>query len=355
MRRIVGVLAAALATIALGAGRADAHAAGNTPASNYVSRVTSVEPAATTFAVQTIEAGARLEVRWKAGPELAIADYDGHPYLRVGPDGVFENQQSNAVYLNATRTGGGRIPDGLNPAGPPDWRQISEQPVARFHDHRAHYMGSEPPPQVRAARGQPHLVQTNTVEITQGGMTHVVTVAVRWKPGPSPLPLLGLAAFVAVAAAAVIVRLARRERHQGALAGLAGLLIVLVAVDAVHLFGIAFGVRGGSALGRVLSIGWASLAAWLVVGASIVFLRRGKLDALYVCVFAAGVITLVGGLSDLSVLSSSSVPFAFANGVARLAISFTLALGVAAMVTGVILTGSPAGRPRPPEPVREVH
>jgi hypothetical protein len=344
MNRLLRFVVAAVSLVCLTASRADAHAAGNTPASNYVSRVISVKPATTTFTVKTIEAGARLEVRWKSGPELAIADYDGYPYLRVGPQGVFENQQSNAVYLNATRSGGGRIPDGLNPAGPPEWKKISDGTVARFHDHRAHYMGTEPPPEVRAAKNRPHLVQRNDVEITQGGTTHVVDVEVRWKPGPSPFPLLAVASIVAVASLALVVVNAKAGRARSAIGVFSALLVVLVVVDAVHLFGIAFGVRGGSGLSRVLSIGWASLAAWAVVGVSIALLLRQKFDALYACVFAAGVITLVGGLSDISVLSSSSVPFAFANGVARMSISLTLALGIAAIVAGVLLTGSPIGQ-----------
>ncbi len=336
------MLAVALTLVGVGANRAEAHAAGNTPASNYVSRVTSTKPPTKTFSAQTIEAGARLEVQWRSGSELQIADYDGYPYLRVGPEGVFENRQSNAAYLNATRSGGGNIPDGLNPAGPPQWRQISAGHVARFHDHRAHYMGSEPPPQVRSARNRSHLVQRNDVEIVQGAVTHTVTVEVRWKPSSSPIPLLALAGLLGVTATVAVVAAVRQGRRAAALAGFTAMLLSLVVVDAIHLFGIAFGVRGGSGFGRAVSIGWPSILAWIAVAASVILLRSGNPDALYACVFSAGVITLVGGLSDLSVLSSSSVPFAFANIVARLAISFTLALGVAAIATGVILTGSPA-------------
>ena len=119
----------------------------------------------------------------------------------------------------------------------------------------------------------------------------------------------------------------------------------LVVVDAVHLLGIAFGVKGGSGLGRVVSIGWVSVAAWIIALLTIVALRRHRLDALYVAVFAAGIVTLVGGLSDLGVLSSSSLPFAFSNGVARASIALTLGIGIATVISGVMLTGN-LGRAR---------
>ena len=108
---------------------ASAHSAANTPASNYVSNISSIAPQATTFTVQVIEAGSRLELRWRSGDVVVVPDYDGYPYLRIGSKGVEENQQSNAVYLNRSRLGSTTIPDGLKPDGPPEWKRISTEPV----------------------------------------------------------------------------------------------------------------------------------------------------------------------------------------------------------------------------------
>ena len=69
------------------------------------------------------------------------------------------------------------------------------------------------------------------------------------------------------------------------------------------------------------------------------------MDALYVGVFAAAIVTLVGGLSDISILSSSSVPIAFSDRVARASIALTLGLGIATVIAGVMLTGN-LGRAR---------
>ncbi len=349
--RTAAVVALSVALPAVRSARAEAHSATNTPASNYVSRVLAVAPPAEGFSVKVVEAGNRLEVKWQSGPEIVINDYDDHPYLRLGPTGAFENPQSNAVYLNADRQGATTIPSGLRPAGPPDWRKLSGSPVVRFHDHRVHWMGTAPPPQVEAARGQEYLIQTWEVPITRGTATFVVSGDLRWVPGPSPIaPLAAAGAFglLLVGAAAVS---ANRGHLPRALMLFSAMLGTLVVVDAVHLFGIAFGVKGGSGFGRVVSIGWVSLAAWVIAILTIVALARRRMDALYVGVFAAGIVTLVGGLTDIGVLSSSSLPFAFPNGVARASIALTLGLGIATVITGVILTGN-LGRSRqhPAEP-----
>ncbi len=344
VRRIASAIGAALVIVGLGAGPASAHSAGNTPASNYVSRVIGIKPPTDSFTAKTVEAGSRIEITWRTGPDVVVLDYEGFDYLRLGADGVFENSQSRAVYVNANRQGSAPIPEGLHPEGPPEWRRISSGHVARFHDHRVHYMGAEPPPQVRQARQRNHLVQDFSIEVRRAGVTHSVLGSVRWIPGPSPLPALGLGAAAGVLSAAAIVLASGRQLANAAFGGFCVLLGALVLVDALHLFGIAFGVRGGSGFARVLSIGWASVAAWAIAVACIVALRRRRLDALYVAVFAAGIMTLVGGFSDLGVLSASSVPFAFSNVVARAVIALTLGLGVAAIVSGVVLTGSASAR-----------
>ena len=350
--RAAAVVALSVALPVVCSARAQAHGATNTPASNYVSRVLAVTPAAEGFSVKVVEAGNRLEVRWRSGPEIVINDYDDHPYLRIGRTGAFENRQSNAVYLNADRRGATTIPPGLRPEGSPEWRKLSSSPVVRFHDHRVHWMGTSPPPQVQAERCRKHLIQTWAVPISRGTASFIVSGDLRWVPGPSPIPPLAAAGALGLLLVGAVVMSARRGRSRLALVLFSLMLGTLVFVDAIHLLGIAFGVKGGSGFGRVVSIGWVSLVAWVVALLTIVALRGQRMDALYVGVFAAGIVTLVGGLSDIGVLSSSSLPFAFSNGVARASIAITLGLGIATVIAGVMLTGN-LGRPnqRAAEPV----
>ena len=74
--------------------------------------------------------------------------YDHEPYLRVGRRGVFENTRSPATYLNRSTTISGRPPASADASAAPVWRRISSGTTARWHDHRAHFMGSDDPPAV---------------------------------------------------------------------------------------------------------------------------------------------------------------------------------------------------------------
>lgn len=334
------------AVLALGVARpptAQAHTAANSPASNYVSRITAVRPPSDNFTASVIEAGSRLQLRWRFGPDIVVLDYDGNPYLRIGSRGVEENLESNAVYLNRNRSGSSTLPDGLHPDGPPRWQRVSTTPTARWHDHRIHWMLATLPPTVKGRTGTTHLVQRWDVSIFQDTTKHTIRGDLRWVPGPSPLPFLLLA--VALGAGIVAFALLRRRgatpvrepvRHTWM--GIA--LIALVIVDALHLFGIAFGIHGsiGSAMGRVLSVGFVSIIIWVVGAVAIVLLWQGRTDSLYLVTLCAAVITFVGGLSDLAVLSRTSVPFAFGVGVARVCVAATLGLGVGLAAAGVLLT-----------------
>ncbi len=322
---------------------APAHSATDAPSSNYVTKVISVTPAAgptrtTGFRLRSIEAGSRLELRWRSGDEISVPDYDGNPYLRIGSDGVFENTQSNAVYLNRDRNGATLVPDGLDPEGTPTWRKVSGAPIARWHDHRAHRMGGDPPG-VQAAPGRRQLVQEETIRFSQGTTQWNAVVRVSWVPGPSPAVAYGIIALATLGALAVGLW-ATLKRPRLVAPGVAAALAVLTAADAFHLAGIAFGVAGstGAALVRMVSVGFASIAAWGVAVAAIALLLRRRVDGFYLSTFAAGLMTLVGGLADLSVLSHSSVPSAFSAGAARVAVAATLVLGIAIAVVSILAT-----------------
>ena len=335
---VVGVLGVVgLAT----ASPASAHSAPNSPASNYASAVTGVEPTTTTFTATSIEATSRIELRWLSGPTLEVLDYDGYPYLRVGRDGVEQNQQSFAVYLNKDRNGATQVPENLKPEGPPTWKKVSSQTVVRWHDHRAHWMGNVKPDGVRARPNERQVVQPFSFVVKQGGRTYTVSGSLEWIPGPSPIPLLSLAVAIGLALIAMAIWTGTRpdRRMKVRLAVAAGAL-ALLAIDAAHLVGIAFGVRGStsSAFGRMLSVGFVSIVAWLLllIGSALVIRRR--FDAYYLLVLGAGLVTVIGGISDFGVLSRSNSPFAFSVGLLRILVALTLGLGLGLVVACVLLT-----------------
>src|SRR4051794_19559227 len=106
VRGAVAVALALLVVVGAGAAPACAHAVSGVSATNYETRLTGVDPGLPPgVRVRVVESGSRLELVNRSGTEVAVAGYTGEPYLRVGPDGVFENLESPSTYINATRKG----------------------------------------------------------------------------------------------------------------------------------------------------------------------------------------------------------------------------------------------------------
>ncbi len=342
-RRILVVVALALISLGFQGNSAQAHSAANSPASNYRTKLLFVTPASDAYQAKVIETGNRFELRWKSGPELTVPDYDDHPYLRIGPKGVEENQQSNAKYLNSSRLGS-TPPDGLNPEGPPQWKRISTEPVARWHDHRIHRMTAELPEPVAKEPNKTHVIDTAPVVFFAGSNIVTVTTEMRWIPGPSAFPYWVLAAMAGLVTLAVALW-ARNNlgRRRVAVKTVCAFCLVLLIADVVHLVGISFGVAGplGQALGRMLSVGFVSLAAWVITITGIALALRNRLDAPYLLTFGAALMAVVGGLADVGALSKSTLPVAFGDegpALIRLLIAITIGLGMGIAIAGVLLT-----------------
>ncbi len=337
--RFVRMAAAVLVVTWTNTAPAQAHSAAGSPSSNYTTTIRSVLPEPKGFTVRSIEQGSRLEVRWTSGEPAVVSGYEDEPYLRIGPDGVEENRSSPATYVNRDRRGTTAAPQTIDAQATPRWVAVSDRPVARFHDHRAHYMGSVPP---QAVDRQPNLrrtIQRFDVPISQGKQKYVVSGVVEWVPSSSPVQYLAVStAIIAVLVVAALwagVSLTRRMTVRPLIIGALGALIL---VDFVHLAGIAGGVAGGSPVGRAISIGYASIAAWVIAVVSAVLWLKGRPDALYLTTFAAGLMTLVGGIADLSILGKPAVVFQWAPSLARWCVALTLGLGIGILVAAVLLT-----------------
>jgi hypothetical protein len=81
--------------------------------------------------------------------EVVVEGYDGDPFLRVGPDGVFANRNSPATYLNADFYANITVPAGVDSSAPPELRRVSDATRWQWHDHRIHWMAPTAPTAVR--------------------------------------------------------------------------------------------------------------------------------------------------------------------------------------------------------------
>lgn len=99
-----------------------AHGGGGSDATNFRSAVLRVigedtgdaerTPAADVpgLSWRVLAGDALLAVDNRTGREVAVPGYEGEPYLRIGPDGVFENRNSPATYQNNDRYAQSTVP-----------------------------------------------------------------------------------------------------------------------------------------------------------------------------------------------------------------------------------------------------
>lgn len=309
--------------VVLFAAPASAHTISGPKPTDFRSTVKSITPPAPGVSVAIVDLGAKVQLTNRTNSEVLVLGYESEPYLRVGPHGVFENVNSAATYLNAT-VKGGVIPANVNtdPTAPPHWKKISDGHTARWHDHRAHWMGGSLPPQVQAQPDQFHSIAVGQITFVQNNTKHTVDIALDWVPGPSPVPWIPLL-VIGFVGAFVLVAFMQRERI------VAGLIAALVLVDALH--AIAFEIaRPGTNLTKTLQFfgqSFVSIIVWIAAVPTVIGLWRRRAEAMYGVLFVGVMIALVGGATDLPSLWKSQLPPVGPNWLTRLEVALSLGLG----------------------------
>jgi hypothetical protein len=308
---------------------ASAHTVSGVGATNWLTTLLAVSPQVPGLSVKVIESGSRLELT-NHGPEVVVLGYEQEPYLRVGPEGVFDNVLSPATYLNCSRTGC-PVPAEANGQAPPRWRRVSNSQTARWHDHRIHWMGAQLPPDVRRTPGRLHIRPPWTVTLKQGLTPITITGQLAWVPGSSPLPWVLLALALLVGAA--VIGLAGQWGWP--LAVLVGLLTVN---DLYHALAIGFSVAGGfwTHMLRFFAGSFYSMIGWILGLLAVRMLLGRRIDGLYAAAFAGVSAALFTGLLDVAVLSRSQAPFAGPIVFDRVTVAVSLGLGVGVAVGSII-------------------
>jgi hypothetical protein len=340
LRHALLALVLGMATVVVSADPADAHGVAGIQPSNFATRVLAVVPRPPGLQVRARDLGNKLELDNHTGRDVTVLGYDDEPYLRVGPGGVFENGRSPAAYLNRNRTGNVPVPRSADPHAPPQWRRIGGGLVVRWHDHRAHWLGSGDPPQVQRDRASRHLVQRWTVTLVSAGTRIAVHGDVEWIPGPAPWGWLALA----LALAGVVVAAAHSRAARPAVAAS---LAVMIAGEAAHVLGSWF----GTTVGGTTKLAASAYAVGGVAVASIALLwvvRRGVHAAAPLLLLAGLFLALAGGLADVTELYRSQLPTTLPHAWARLEVAAVIGLGSGiAIVGGLRLRPAPARTRRP--------
>jgi hypothetical protein len=202
--RPVRVFLFAVLSLALLAPAASAHPRAEGYSRGFQSTVLSVRPDAGLEAT-VVDGDDRLRVVNEGRRELVIFGYDGEPYLRIGPGGVYRNQRSPAAYLNRDRFARVAVPLSADPRARPQWRRVSDRPAWQWHDHRIQWMASGPPVEVRDSPETRHTIFQWRVPGRLGAEAVTIDGRLDYEPvsGNSASTLL-LAAVVATGAAALL-------------------------------------------------------------------------------------------------------------------------------------------------------
>jgi hypothetical protein len=100
LRKLAVVAGAVVVLVIAGAARADAHTITGVSPTNYRSEIVGVNPRLPGVSVHLLDLGNRVELVNRGATDVIVLGYQGEPYLRVGPAGVFENRRSPSVALN---------------------------------------------------------------------------------------------------------------------------------------------------------------------------------------------------------------------------------------------------------------
>ena len=197
MRRLTVALASGLVVFALpSAAYADAAAP-----SDFKSEIVSITPESDALTA-TIEGGdSFIRLAVEPGHDVRVEGYADEPYLWIDAEGVVhENQHSPATYYNRNRTGVATLPPEADADAEPDWKVVGHDGVWAWHDHRAHWMGGEPPADMKPGDSLP----PTAVPLTVDGVPTEISVLITLVASPSPLPAIagGVLGLVLVLAAA---------------------------------------------------------------------------------------------------------------------------------------------------------
>lgn len=270
----------------------------------------------------------RLRLRWSGAGELIVRGYAGEPYLRLGRDGAFENSVAPSVVANRERFGG--VVDAASSTGaPPQWRRISDEPVAVWHDHRSHWMSeAAPPPGVARDPDREQTVQRWEIPMTVAGGPAAVSGRLVYLPPPSPWPWVALALVIALVSGALALLGSARLAVAVARAGAATALVVGVTLAAGEAAaapadGLTEGIDGG--LPPTLQ------AALWVLGASgalVVWALARRRGSGHEAVVMLAIAWVLGGgvaLARLGHLGGSILPEPYPEAAGRLMVVLCLA------------------------------
>jgi hypothetical protein len=285
--------------------------------------------------VHLLDLGNRVELVNRGAVDVIVLGYQGEPYLRVGPTGIFENRRSPSVALNratATSTPTTTPPSNPGAVGPPSWHRTGGGRAVRWRDRRTRWEGPAPAAVKASPDRRQVVVPQWLIALRRGTADATVAGRITYVPGPSPVPWLAVAAVLLVVTAA-----GGLLRRWGP--ALSGALALIVAVDVVHSFGIAAATHDPvlTQLSRVVLGGIVATLGWVTGAVAIGPLQDEREGGVVGAAVAGFLLAAFSGLGDVTTLTRSQVPYAFSAAAARAAVAITMGVGLGLAVAAVVV------------------
>lgn len=140
----------------------------------FHTRLVSVEPTLPGVSITVADNGEWVRLTNTSVTPVVMYGYEKEPYLRIGPDGVWQNILSPSTYLNQSLQIV-PVPDLADPKAPPRWIGLSRSTTGRWHDHRVRSMGAGLRAIVQKDPMSAHLVNTWTIRALQASTPVTIT------------------------------------------------------------------------------------------------------------------------------------------------------------------------------------
>jgi hypothetical protein len=188
----------------------------------YVSSFSALDPQVVGVFIRVLGGDDRLQLVNYSGKTVVVMGYEGEPFLRFTPNGVYENLRSPATYQSRVRNPAQvDVPVSADPKAAPVWRKATAGSTFAWHDHRIHWLKPELPAVMQEHPDETHLIFRWRVPATADGKRFAISGFLGYRPPPHQpaesgtrwwvyAAAIGGALLVLVVAGAGVRRLRRR-------------------------------------------------------------------------------------------------------------------------------------------------
>ena len=181
MGRPIALLASIVACLLVVPTVALAHGGEN---AGFRTRILSVEPDGLPVDVRITD-GDQVRFENAGDEQLVLCGYEDsecEEWVRIGPKGVFVDENSRSYFANVDERKYGDVPKDAGVR--PDWQRVRERPpFYAYHDHRVHWMGLALPPSVDPGDSDPQKVFDSELAFRYGDVDGVVRTRLEYVGG----------------------------------------------------------------------------------------------------------------------------------------------------------------------------